>query len=108
MSNNPNLSEVLDSLTPEQRAVIEANMRTKKDATLSFKVSEKGCVSLYGVRWRGIHFYANEWAKILAYGDAIRDFIRENADTLTFQDAKGEQHRGVDAPELRDKVLDSL
>jgi hypothetical protein len=42
------------------------------------KVSEKGCLSLYGLNTRGIHLYASQWERILDQADAIRAFIAAN------------------------------
>jgi len=52
-------------------------------ATLSAKVSEKGAVSVYGVRQRfPITYYADEWEVILNAGPRIRAFIKANKDKL--------------------------
>jgi hypothetical protein len=52
-------------------------------ATLSAKVSEKGAVSVYGVRQRfPITYYADEWEVILNAGPKIRAFIKANKDKL--------------------------
>jgi hypothetical protein len=99
MSDNAvNLKDILDALTPEEREVVEANMRAKGTApSPSCKVSEKGCVSLYGLRRMGIHFYSNEWVRILNEAERIKQFIRDNVDTLTFR-----------SDEEREAVLEAL
>jgi hypothetical protein len=45
-------------------------------------VSEKGGVSLYGMRRFPITFYREEWERILGMSDEIRGFIREHASEL--------------------------
>jgi hypothetical protein len=52
---------------------------------LSFKVSEKGCVSVYGMNSRGVHLYATQWGKILDNAEAIRAFISANKELLSFK-----------------------
>jgi hypothetical protein len=48
-------------------------------ATLSAKVSEKGAVSVYGVRQRfPITFYQDEWQMLFAHADKIKTFIKAN------------------------------
>jgi hypothetical protein len=45
-------------------------------------VSEKGGVSLYGLRRFPVTFYADEWERILGMSDEIRAFIGENGAAL--------------------------
>lgn len=50
---------------------------------LSAKVSEKGAVSVYGVRQRfPITFYADEWETLFKNADRIRAFIKANKKDL--------------------------
>jgi hypothetical protein len=63
------------------RAENEA-LKTKGPRGLSLRVSEKGGVSLYGVRRFPVTFYADEWEKILGMADEIRRFSEENAGKL--------------------------
>ena len=60
------------------RAENEQLKTTKGGRGLSLRVSEKGGVSLYGVRRFPVTFYADEWEKILGMADEIRRFSREN------------------------------
>ena len=46
------------------------------------KVSEKGGVSLYGIRRFPITFYADEWDVVLGMSDEIRRFIQEHEGEL--------------------------
>lgn len=69
----------------EMRAEIE-RLRAENEAlkakpargALSLKVSEKGGVSLYGLRRFPVTFYADEWEKLLGMADELKRFIREN------------------------------
>jgi hypothetical protein len=63
------------------RAENEA-LKTKGPRGLSLRVSEKGGVSLYGIRRFPVTFYADEWEKILGMADDIRRFSAENAAQL--------------------------
>lgn len=52
-------------------------------ATLSAKVSEKGAVSVYGVRQRfPITFYQDEWLTLFAHAEKIKSFIKANKKDL--------------------------
>ena len=59
------------------RAENEA-LKAKPGRGLSLKVSEKGAVSLYGLRRFPVTFYADEWEKLLGMADDIRVFARAN------------------------------
>lgn len=49
-----------------------------KSAGVSLKVSEKGAVSVYGMRRFPITFYKSEWESLLGMGEQIREFIAEH------------------------------
>jgi hypothetical protein len=59
------------------RAENEA-LKAKGARGLDLRVSEKGGVSLYGLRRFPVTFYADEWEKLLDMADDIRRFVREN------------------------------
>ena len=61
----------------KQKAIHES--QAKKG--ISFKVSEKGGVSVYGLGRFPVTLYREQWEKLLGMSDQIRDFIRQN-DTL--------------------------
>jgi len=67
-------------------------------ATLSAKVSEKGAVSLYGVRQKfPITFYADEWEVILEAGPKIKAFIKANKAKLKAKVDSGGTREGTTA-----------
>lgn len=79
--------------TPDQIAELERlraeNEKLKKEAsapkstgTLSFKVSEKGAVSVYGMGRFPVTLYKEQWLKLLERADDIQTFIAENDDRL--------------------------
>lgn len=61
-------------------------MATKQ---LSAKVSEKGAVSVYGLRRFPVTFYASEWEILFAHADKIRKFIKANAKALKDKEENG-------------------
>ena len=63
------------------RAENEA-LKSKSERGLSLRVSEKGGVSLYGLRRFPVTFYADEWEKLLGMADELQRFIRENDSKL--------------------------
>jgi hypothetical protein len=70
------------------RAKVEAQA-AKKERPISFKVSRKGAVSVYGLSRFPTTLYPNQWEKILAQADAMRAFIRANdGQTVTGTDSQ--------------------
>jgi hypothetical protein len=72
------------TIDDEERAELE-RLRVENEALkakgargLSLRVSEKGGVSLYGLRRFPVTFYADEWEKLLGMADDIRRFVGEN------------------------------
>ena len=55
-----------------------ASLKSRQDRELTLKVSQKGAVSLYGIRRFPVTFYADEWDKILGMQDQVRAFIKEH------------------------------
>lgn len=49
---------------------------------LTFKVSEKGAVSVYGLGRFPVTLYQEQWDKLLGQIDALRAFIEGNRDRL--------------------------
>ncbi len=50
--------------------------------TISFKVSSKGAVSVYGLGRFPVTLYKEQWEKLLAKQDEIHSFIQENDSLL--------------------------
>jgi len=53
-----------------------------KPGELSFKVSEKGAVSVYGLGRFPVTLYQEQWARLLAVADGLKEFIKQNTDKL--------------------------
>ena len=49
---------------------------------LTFKVSEKGAVSVYGLGRFPVTLYQEQWLKLLDMGEEIRTFIKDNESKL--------------------------
>jgi hypothetical protein len=59
-----------------------AALKAKDKRGVYLRVSEKGGVSLYGMRRFPVTFYREEWDRILAMSDEIRAFIAEHGGEL--------------------------
>ncbi len=67
----------LERLKAENESLKATNRKVMR-----LQVSEKGGVSLYGIRRFPVTFYKEEWDQILGMGDEIRVFIGENESKL--------------------------
>jgi hypothetical protein len=65
----------LERLRAENAALKASSARR---GGVSFKVSEKGGVSVYGLGRFPVTLYKEQWAKLLELADEIRAFIREH------------------------------
>jgi len=79
-----------NELTPEQMAarIAELEARIAKSGTLSFKVSEKGGISVYGLGRFPVTLYVEQWETLLSHLDELRDFIQGNREKLKTKDQK--------------------
>jgi hypothetical protein len=64
-------------------------LKAKERRGTRLQVSEKGGVSLYGLRRFPITFYKEEWERILGMADEIRAFLRDNAAALKSKEREG-------------------
>ena len=76
-SSDDDLRRELERLRAENAA-----LKAKERRGTRLQVSEKGGVSLYGLRRFPITFYKEEWERILAMADEIQGLIRENEAAL--------------------------
>jgi hypothetical protein len=67
----------------ELKAELE-KMKAQKVRTgeLSFKVSEKGAVSVYGLGRFPVTLYQEQWTRLLGVAEDIKKFITENSSKL--------------------------
>ena len=52
---------------------------------VQLKVSDKGCLSVYGIRRFPISFYKSEWLWLFSKEEAIRDYMERHDDDLKQQ-----------------------
>ena len=57
-------------------------LKARKKQETRLQVSQKGAVSLYGIRGFPVTFYADEWDTILGMADDVRTFISQNESEL--------------------------
>lgn len=73
-----------------------AQLSARKQAAISLKVSDKGAVSAYGLGRFPVTLYGEQWTRLLAEADKIREFITANADKLATKDSPKESGTRVD------------
>ena len=80
--------ETNSNLTPEQMAarIAELEDRLTKGSSLSFKVSEKGGVSVYGLGRFPVTLYQEQWDALLSHISELREFIDANKSKLKTKD----------------------
>jgi hypothetical protein len=77
-----------NTLTPAQTAarIAELEERLAKSSTLSFKVSEKGAVSVYDLGRFLVTLYFEQWNRLLAHADELRAFMEANEAKLKLKE----------------------
>lgn len=68
-------------------AELEAKLKAKERA-ITLKVSEKGCVSLYGFGRFPVSLYGNQWQKLIEMAPEITAYIEANKDKISFDKNK--------------------
>ena len=65
-----------------------AELETKQQRTgsISFKVSDKGGVSVYGLGRFPVTLYYEQWIKLLDRSQDLRDFLEENKSKLKLKE----------------------
>lgn len=77
MADDTGLQAELDKLKAENES-----LKKRQGKGLSFRVSEKGGVSVYGLGRFPVTLYKEQWARLLDMADDIRNFIKENESKL--------------------------
>jgi len=80
MSEENNVQAELERLRAEN-----AKLKTAKSTTkdISFKVSQKGAVSVYGLGRFPVTLYKGQWDRLLAKTEDLKVFIKDNESDLT-------------------------
>lgn len=63
-------------------AELEARLGDRKPVALTFKVSEKGGVSVYGLGRFPVTLYYEQWGRLLERADELKAFLEENKGKL--------------------------
>jgi hypothetical protein len=77
-------SSELEKLRAENEALKHAQSQAGKP--ISFKIGEKGGLSVYGLGRFPVTLYKEQWLKLLGASDAIKDFLAKNDDRLKTKD----------------------
>ena len=83
MSDNASQEEI-ERLRAENERL---KQQAVKAGTLSFRVSEKGAVSVYGLGRFPVTLYQEQWDKLLAQIEELRRFIETHRASLKKKDA---------------------
>ena len=67
-----------------QLAELEA--KQQRTGSMSFKVSDKGGASVYGLGRFPVTLYYEQWLKLLDGAQDLRDFLEENKSKLKLKD----------------------
>jgi hypothetical protein len=63
-----------------------AKLKAAKANGTGMKVSDKGCLSVYGLGRFPVTLYRSQWEKIIAKVPEIQEFIKANSDKLAVKD----------------------
>jgi ribosome-interacting GTPase 1 len=83
MSDQEDIKAELERLKAENEALKQTRKTT---GNMSFKVSEKGAVSVYGLGRFPVTLYKEQWEKLLAAAEQIKAFIVENQSRLKLKE----------------------
>lgn len=78
---NPELIAMIAKLTAENEA-----LKAGKHKTLSFKVTEKGGLSVYGMGKWPVTLYRGQWERLIEAMPKITAFIAANSATLSVKE----------------------
>jgi len=81
MENQDELRLELEKLRAEN-AVLKSEKKTSTFREVSFKVAEKGGLSVYGLGRFPVTLYKEQWIRLLDKHGDIRNFIKDNEEKL--------------------------
>ena len=64
----------------------EMEAKQQRTGSISYKVSDKGGVSVYGLGRFPVTLYYEQWIKLLDRAQDLRDFLEENKSKLKLKD----------------------
>lgn len=66
--------------------VAELEAKQQRTGSLSFKVSDKGAVSVYGLGRFPVTLYYEQWVRLLDKSQELREFLEENKSKLKLKE----------------------
>lgn len=66
--------------------LVELEAKQQRTGTMSFKVSDKGGVSVYGLGRFPVTLYYEQWMKLLDKAQDLREFLEENKAKLKLKE----------------------
>jgi hypothetical protein len=79
--------EMTEPTYEELKAQLEAlKAKEARSGTMSFKVSDKGGVSVYGLGRFPVTLYYEQWIKLLDRAKDLREFLEANKDKLKLKE----------------------
>lgn len=63
-----------------------ASLKKARNADITYKVSEKGAVSVYGLGRFPVTLYKEQWERLLGSADQLKAFIADNAEKLKIRE----------------------
>lgn len=81
MQTAEQLQAEIEKLKAENNA-LKSEKKPSSLKEISFKIGEKGGLSVYGLGRFPVTLYKEQWIKLLDKSNDIRDFLNENADKL--------------------------
>jgi hypothetical protein len=69
----------LNALSREQLLALVATMQKQGQRKITYKVSEKGALSVYGLGRFPLTAYASQWERLIEDLDAMKAFMKANA-----------------------------
>lgn len=67
-------------------AELEKQSGPRRGGELSFKVSEKGAVSVYGMGRFPVTLYYEQWVRLLNAAPQLKEFLEENKSKLKLKE----------------------
>lgn len=80
----PSSSDLLAQI--EALRAENARLKEARNSKLSFKVSEKGALSVYGLGRFPVSLYRGQWERLIEAIPAIKQFILDNVDKLAVKE----------------------
>ena len=65
---------------------LEKQQGTRRTGSLEFKVGEKGGISVYGLGRFPVTLYYEQWNRLLAASDRLKEFMEENKSRLKLKE----------------------